>query len=130
MSYIIKFQFWKNPTIVFSFLLLFFENFLMIPNDKYTWEGQKFILCFITCSLHKKSTIKLKLFDVAISVNFWCHNPSLIESPSVPCVKMRWDKFWTIIPTKTLSVIEEFKVRTFWETHRIWKNLPHALDVY
>ena len=81
MSYIMKFQFWKNLTSFFYF----FEIFLMIPNDKYTWEGQKFILCFITCSLHKKSTIKLKLFDVAISVNFWCHNPSLIESPSVYC---------------------------------------------
>ena len=68
-----------------DFFFYFFEIFLMIPNDKYTWEGQKFILCFITCSLHKKSTIKLKLFDVAISVNFWCHNPSLIESPSVYC---------------------------------------------
>ena len=74
-SYITEFWLWKKND--------FFEKFWMIPNDKYTWEGQKFILCFITCSLHKKSTIKLKLFDVAISVNFWCHNPSLIESPSV-----------------------------------------------
>ena len=22
------------------------------------------------------------------------------------------------------------KVRTFWEAHKIWKNLPHGLDVY
>ena len=85
MSYIMKFQFWKNLT----FFFYFFEIFLMIPNDKYTWEGQKFILCFITCSLHKKSTIKLKFFEVAISVNFLCHNPSLIESPSVLCVYFR-----------------------------------------
>ena len=75
---------WKNLTTYFiSFYIFFFEFFLIIPNDKYTCEGQKFILCFIICSLLTKSTIKLKLFDVAISVNFWCHNPSLIESPSV-----------------------------------------------
>ena len=23
-----------------------------------------------------------------------------------------------------------FKVWTFWEAHKIWKNLPHGLDVY
>ena len=34
MSYIIKFQFWKNQ--IYFFLLFFFEIFLMIPNDKYT----------------------------------------------------------------------------------------------
>ena len=71
MSYITKFQF------------EIFWNFLIILYDKYTCEGQKFILCLIIYSLLTKSTIKLKLFDVAISVNFWCHNPSLIESPSV-----------------------------------------------
>ena len=27
--------------------------------------------------------------------------------------------------TKILSV---YKVRTFWETHEIWKNLPHGFD--
>jgi hypothetical protein len=31
----------------------------MIPNDKYTWEGQIFILSIVTYSLHSKSTIKL-----------------------------------------------------------------------
>ena len=23
-----------------------------------------------------------------------------------------------------------FKIRTFWEANKIWKNLPHGLDVY
>jgi hypothetical protein len=23
-----------------------------------------------------------------------------------------------------------FEVQTFWEAHKIWKNLPHDLDVY
>ena len=36
----------------------FFEKFWMIPYDKYTWEGQIFILSFITCLLQMKSTIK------------------------------------------------------------------------
>ena len=35
-----------------------FEKFWMIPYDKYTWEGQIFILRFITCLLQMKSTIK------------------------------------------------------------------------
>ena len=109
MSYIMKFQFWKNLTSFFYF----FEIFLMIPNDKYTWEGQKFILCFITCSLHKKSTIKLKLFDVANSVNIWCHNPSLIESPSVQ-LELLWliqglYNYWKYIKAFQLSCKYEVK---------------------
>ena len=27
-------------------------------------------------------------------------------------------------------ISHHIEVRTFWETHKIWKNLPHALDVY
>ena len=46
MSYITKFQFWKHLTIFFFLKFFFFEFFLIIPNDKYTCEGQKFILCF------------------------------------------------------------------------------------
>ena len=81
--------FWFLFFLFFLFFLIFFEIFFIIPNDKYTCEGQKFILCFIIYSLLTKSTIKLKLFDVAISVNFWCHNPSLIESPSV-CITIEY----------------------------------------
>ena len=32
-----------------------FEKFLMIPNDKYTWEGQILILSFITNVKHNKN---------------------------------------------------------------------------
>ena len=42
-SYITEFWLWKKND--------FFEKFWMIPNDKYTWEGQIFILTFITCFL-------------------------------------------------------------------------------
>ena len=111
MSYITKFQFWKHLTIFFfNFFLNFF---LIIPNDKYTCEGQKFILCFIICSLLTKSTIKLKLFDVAISVNFWCHNPSLIESPSVQ-LQLLWliqglYNYWKYIKAFQLSCKYEVK---------------------
>jgi hypothetical protein len=48
----------KFDDFFFDFLN-FFEKFSKIPNDKYTWEGQIFILGFVTCSLHMKSTIKL-----------------------------------------------------------------------
>ena len=46
------------------YFLFFFEKFWMIPNDKYTWEGQIVILSFVTCSLHMKSTIKLKFWQI------------------------------------------------------------------
>ena len=26
------------------------------------------------------------------------------------------------------NFVEVCKVRTFWETHKIWKNLPHGFD--
>ena len=31
-------------------------------------------------------------------------------------------------PTKFTTKVAGFKVRTFWEALKIWKNLPHAFD--
>ena len=53
-----NFNFEKIRWLFFGFIHLFFEKFWMIPYDKYTWEGQIFILRFITCLLQMKSTIK------------------------------------------------------------------------
>ena len=86
----------------------------MIPNDKYTSKGQIFILCFITCFLHMKSTIKLKLFDLAILGNLWCHNPSLIESPSVDCIICKLFQslqFLIHIPPNTCTFFAKFKLK-------------------
>ena len=41
--------------IFLDFFLSFFEKFWMIPYDKYTWEGQIFILRFITDEKHHKT---------------------------------------------------------------------------
>ena len=45
---------------------------LIIPNDKYTWEGQIFILCFVTCSLHMKSTKKLNFYKILWFLEILC----------------------------------------------------------
>ena len=63
-----KLEFFKNLTFLESLhmcyiieffldFLIFFWKFWMIPNDKYTWEGQVLFLSFVLCSLHMKSTI-------------------------------------------------------------------------
>jgi hypothetical protein len=59
MNYLIEFFFRKNLMTLFFTFFLFLEKFWMIPNDKYTSEGQIFILSIVTCSLHMKSTINL-----------------------------------------------------------------------
>ena len=58
---------------------------------------------------------------------------------------MKWHPFWRSIllllwsscflkkATKNdeiFTVDLTLNVRTFWETHKIWKNLPHGFDVY
>ena len=36
-------------------------------------------------------------------------------------------KIWVSVSVHNTKLI---KVRNFWEVHKIWKNLPHGLDVY
>ena len=60
----------------FWFFPFFLEKFWMIPNDKYTWEGQILILSFITYFLQMKSTIKLNFSKFLL---WW--NINLMSSP-------------------------------------------------
>ena len=48
---------------IFTFFL-FFEKFWMIPNDKYTWEGQIFILRYFTWSFCITSSLKLYFLQI------------------------------------------------------------------
>ena len=48
----------------FWFFFLFFEKFWMIPNDKYTWEGQIFILRYFTWSFCITSSLKVYFLQI------------------------------------------------------------------
>ena len=59
--------------------------------------------------------------------------------PSQNICTLPWNKCRLEISVSLLSLLkasnkEDFrlphKVQTFWEEHKIWKNLPHGLDVY
>ena len=59
--------------------------------------------------------------------------------PSQNICTLPWNKCSLEISFSLLSLLkasnkEDFrlphKVQTFWEEHKIWKNLPHGLDVY
>ena len=63
--------------------------------------------------------IKFGIFG-ALSVELSAHSLSL-------CVPSRW---FFINPPLLLPKTKLFKVRTFWEAYKIWKNLPHGLDIY
>ena len=48
------------------------------------------------------------------------------NQPSFTSWKWNMDEIFGSIPK---SIVEICKVRTSWETHKIWKNLPYAVNV-
>ena len=67
----------------FLIFLSFFEKFCMIPYEKYTWEGQIFILSFTTCLLQMKSFIKLNFSKFSLVMKNQSNHLSLIRSATV-----------------------------------------------
>ena len=58
-----------------------------------------------------------------------------MDGPQAVLYKLTLPLFWVLIFLDCLQLqaaskncIFVVKVRTFWETHKIWKNLPHGFD--
>ena len=137
----------KKPACAFKRYLLELVNLRYWNSSRIFQISIQFVkhikeICFTWRK--KTETWRRKLhqaFFIILQLRFLisCHSKSFIFGVSTCTAKNLFISLlhhWTgVNPSVNSSklhmyVVDLFKVRTFWEAHKIWKNLPHGFDVY
>ena len=118
----------------------FFEKFWMIPYDKYTWEGQIFILSFTTCLLQMKSTIKLNFGKFELWWKNQSNDLSLIKSATVAwlarntsfdktkvCMYIFMICIWNHVIFSFSDPLTELKYQWLYDEACIWVDLIFSI---
>ena len=97
--------------IEFNFLFTSALKIQILPEPNFAW------------SMHIYYFAQLKFCSIKIC-GIWSDIQTQIQLWSL----IKIGPTFFLPRNKNIAIISQFKVRTFWETHKIWKNLHHGFD--